>query len=198
MEDDDHDDDDDEQPHRKPIFLNQIRSDGYTVDVLLTRQNRKHTLPDLEIEDFEEAHLDQFFELWALDPGIKDIFQATNGDAQYRRFSTKEWRAKCGITRRLRHQQRDKTNNGITAVECSMPTMKTASTSTFIKAAKYVLTHLRKLTEFYGQNHIPQGRLLNYSGRQKLDHEMVQIFIDGGKKYTAKQTAKPPSSIHPK
>ncbi|KAI8331747.1 hypothetical protein BC941DRAFT_474786 [Chlamydoabsidia padenii] len=73
---------------RLPIFTNSISTDGYTVDVRFTRQTTKSTLPDLDMNDFNRNHLHQqhfnnHFRLWAVDPGIKDIYCATDGQSEY-------------------------------------------------------------------------------------------------------------------
>ncbi|ORZ12380.1 hypothetical protein BCR42DRAFT_468136 [Absidia repens] len=52
----------------------------HTVDVLLVRQKHHSELPDLSMGDFTSNDLDQHFQLWGdVDPGMKDIFTATDG-----------------------------------------------------------------------------------------------------------------------
>lgn len=187
-----------QQQHRRPIFMNHIRTDGHTVDVLLVRQKRHSELPDLSMDDFTSNELDQHFQLWGVDPGMKDIFTATDGAGQYRRFSTKEWRSKCGITRRFRFHQEEKRRQGITKIESSIPTTKTTSSTKLMTAVKYLINNLPRLTEFYSMVHWRKHRLHAYSGRQKLDQEMVNVFVDGGEKYNRKSGAQPRTSLHAK
>ncbi|ORZ12318.1 hypothetical protein BCR42DRAFT_80933 [Absidia repens] len=61
----------------------------------------------------------------------------------------------------------------------------------------YILVHLPILTGFYGHSQFTEGRLLNYSGRHKLDNEMVNIFTNSGNKYDAPQTTSVATSKHP-
>ncbi|KAI8340331.1 hypothetical protein BC941DRAFT_244793 [Chlamydoabsidia padenii] len=39
------------------------------------------------------------------------------------------------------------------------------------------------LTNFYGQMNIQGLDFLNYQGRQRMDHELVNILVNGGQKY---------------
>ncbi|KAI8342429.1 hypothetical protein BC941DRAFT_140240 [Chlamydoabsidia padenii] len=117
---------DDAPEQRRLIFINSISTDGFTVNVPFNRRAKKVSLPDLDMDDFKEdlinhQHLNDDFRLWAVDPGIKDIYCATDGQSEYRTISTKEWRAKCGITRRLSNQLCRKHDNGILQIESDMP-----------------------------------------------------------------------------
>jgi hypothetical protein len=172
-----------------------VLTDGFAVNVLFTRPTSSTTLPDLELDDIARPHVADHFDLWGVDPGIKDIFMATDGARQYRRFSAAEYRSKTGETRRSSERSQVHQRSNISAIESAIPTTKTSSSSSFIVAARYIFENLTALMDFYGTAMWPQHRLQDYSGRQKLQHEIVEIFLNGGKKYKP-GTAQHPTSHH--
>lgn len=180
---------------RRPLFNNMVLTDGFTVNILLTRATSSTKLPDLELEDIAKPHVAQYFDLWGADPGLKDIFVATDGQQQYRKFSAAEYRCKTGQTRRKAARDRLQRQANITTIESAIPTTKTSSSSSFIAAVRYILENLSPLLALYGDVMWAQHRLWNYSGAQKLDHEMVQIFLNGGRKYDP-STAPHPTMQH--
>jgi hypothetical protein len=198
IDNDDGDANDDNQPPRKPIFTNHIRTDGFTVDVLICRQKHESSLPDLDMDDITEDEVERYFDVWGIDPGLKDIFTATDGHGEYRSFSTKEWRSKCGITRRFTKNQKRKQESNIMEIESRLPTTKTTSTTKFITAALYIMSNLPVLARFYLHRRWQENRLLNYSGRRRLDKEIVDIFLNGGKKYNTRSNHRQRTSMHPK
>ncbi|SAM00113.1 hypothetical protein [Absidia glauca] len=190
-------DSDDRTPgaRRRPIFSNMVLTDGFAVNVLFTRPTSSTTLPDLELDDIARPHVADHFDLWGVDPGIKDIFMATDGASQYRKFSAAEYRCKTGQTRRKAECDRLHRQANITTIESAIPTTKTSSSSSFIAAVRYILENLSPLLALYGDVIWAQQRLWNYSGAQKLDHEMAQIFLNGGRKYDP-STAPHPTMQH--
>ncbi|SAM09645.1 hypothetical protein [Absidia glauca] len=143
-----------------------------------------------ELDDIARPHAANDFGLWGVDPGIKEIFVAIDGAHQYRLFSATEYRPKTGQTRTSSEQHQAHRRSNIWAIESAIPTTKISSSS-IIVAARYILENLLALVDFHGAAIWPQHRLQTYTGRQKLDHEMVQIFLNGGMKY------KPVTAQHP-
>ncbi|CAO3637548.1 unnamed protein product [Cunninghamella blakesleeana] len=74
----DNDDDDDNQRRRKPIFTNLIRTDGYGIDFIFSKQAHHNPLPKLDIEDFTLDEVNKYFHLVGADPGHIDIYNATD------------------------------------------------------------------------------------------------------------------------
>lgn len=175
-------DQEDEPGPMLPIFDNRISTDGYSVHLSMTKHSGGVPLPDLTLDDFDPNLVEDNFRLWGIDPGIKDIFTATDGTHQYLSFSTAEWRAKGGIQRRFDQQQRRLTPD-IINIQSNAPTTKTAFVSNYLTAIKYKLDHLPAMVNHYGQGLWGEDRLLNYSANRRLDAEMVEIFLHGGKKY---------------
>jgi hypothetical protein len=130
--DNDNSDDNFERPYMKPIFTALIRTNGHAVDIILTRQLSTIMLPDLELEDFKDAEVNGLFEVWELDPRMKDIYTATNRDDIQLRIAQQMWNHPATSTTTA--------NDRITEIESNIPTTKTVSSTTFI--ALYTLAHL--------------------------------------------------------
>ncbi|KAI8329660.1 hypothetical protein BC941DRAFT_195303 [Chlamydoabsidia padenii] len=153
-----------------------IRTDGFAIDVMITKKASGTLPPDLELLDFQSSreYYARHFRLWGIDPGIKDIFSATDGRDQSFRFSTKERRFKCGTTRRQREQLRCLPAN-INNIQTNIPSTKTSSSIRYMIAARYILTNLNPLVEYYGNVDWSTERMMVYCALQKLDNEMINI-----------------------
>lgn len=75
-----------------------------------------------------------------------------------------------------------KQENGISKLESSFGTPKTANLATLSTFLTKLLPNVKKLIPFYGNEHAGL-RCLNYRGRQKADEYLASILIDGGYKY---------------
>ncbi|SAL98421.1 hypothetical protein [Absidia glauca] len=192
---DQYDDEEGAAGRKMPIFNNLVSTDGHTVNVSLVRPTAGPPLPDLELEDFTPELVNNHFRLWGIDPGMTHIFTATDGSSQYLKYSSAEWRAKSGFTRRLT-AQRQRMTTQITDIQSRLPTTKTASVSTYATAVTSIMAHLNTLVSFYADVSWSNDRLLNYSGRRRLDEEVVKIFVDGGKKYAHNTASAPSTSSH--
>ncbi|CAO3639451.1 unnamed protein product [Cunninghamella blakesleeana] len=103
--------------------------------------------------------------------------------AQLRKISNAEWHHGTGSTRHVRKQREKKRQEGITNIETAISTTKTAYTSKYIQSKVYLFNHLETITNHYNSSYT-SDRFLNYRGSQKMQEEIVDFFIKGGKKYT--------------
>lgn len=71
----------------------------------------------------------------------------------------------------------------IQALEAAIHTNRTTTIDGIQRYINTALNSFDELKQFYDQHEIQGLKFLNYQGRQRLDAEMVNIFIDGGKKY---------------
>ncbi|KAI8093793.1 uncharacterized protein BX664DRAFT_348977 [Halteromyces radiatus] len=110
------------------------------------------------------SRYDHTFTVCGVDPGIKDVFCATDGNGDFRSFSSAEFYSRSGATMRMKQTRTKKQQStpNIIDIETAIPTPKISS--------------------FYGDNHFRKCRLLNYGGKQRTGAEMKHIFINGGKK----------------
>ncbi|CAO3620873.1 unnamed protein product [Cunninghamella blakesleeana] len=97
----DNDDNDDNQRRRKPIFTNLIRTDGFGIDFIFSKQAHHNSLPRLDIEDFTLEEVNKYFHLVGADPGHIDIYNATDGQELFK-YSSAEYYSKSGTTK-IRH-----------------------------------------------------------------------------------------------
>ncbi|ORX61742.1 hypothetical protein DM01DRAFT_1332325 [Hesseltinella vesiculosa] len=147
------------------IFLNQLYTDGYSVCVPFKKMSGASSGQPLRLTDISPQ-----MEVWGIDPGVTDIFVASNSSDpraylspadlpdepllatlpnprhQIRRFSSAEYYVKAGYRKTVANIKAWKQQHGITEIESS-----------------------------FGS---PKQR-----GAQLVNHELVKIFVDGGRKY---------------
>lgn len=145
-------------------------------------------------------------ELWGVDPGVTEVFVASNSSDprvyiddsemreemilaspeqqqhQVRKFSSAEFYTLAGYRTTNRKIMEWKKQSGIDVIESRIASAKTSTTQGINEHIRTKLAVLDQLLLFYGQD-FQQLRFLNYHGQQKATTEMVNIFIDGGMKY---------------
>jgi hypothetical protein len=164
-------------------------TDGYAIDFLFARKKPpgEHIRNvELSLGDFNSTEIEQSFQPVAVDPGRNQVFTAaygtSNGRHEMRRFSRKEYYTMIGSTRRNAELQKEKRETGLERIETNMPTPKTTSIQQYNLYTGYLLLHLETILSF-NNYHRGKMRFQNYQGRQRAREEMVNIFVDGGKKY---------------
>ncbi|KAI8369649.1 uncharacterized protein BYT42DRAFT_117534 [Radiomyces spectabilis] len=144
-----------EVPNR-PLFAGSIRTDGYGVDCIFTRR-KLESLPQLAIEDFTTAELDRTFHLWGVDPGITEIFVASDGHGQQthqiRRCSTAEFYHNSGVkksaAKMLAMKQQTVTDGRTIAdIERDLPSRKSSHKANIIRYAQELSQDLDSMLNF--------------------------------------------------
>lgn len=170
------------------VYLNTVKIDDVAIDFTCMRSttNAEKKLADLELEDFSRDEIENGYHLWAVDLGVTQPFVAVdgheNGPHQVRQMSAKEYRHLAGYDLSNARLAAWKNANNIPSIEGEIPTAKTSNKSTYLQHARYLLASLDTLLEFYGKQ-VAELRFLNYSGRQRADNEVEQVFVTGGQKY---------------
>ncbi|ORX48606.1 hypothetical protein DM01DRAFT_1376804 [Hesseltinella vesiculosa] len=149
------------------IFLNQLYTDGYFVCVPFKKMSGASSGQPLRLTDISPVAMQQM-EVWGIDPGVTDIFS--------------EYYVKAGYRKTVANIKAWKQQHGITEIESSVGSPKTTVRQNITAYITEKLHHLDRLLLFYGQD-IQQLRFLNYRGAQLVNHELVKIFVDGGRKY---------------
>ncbi|KAG0165284.1 hypothetical protein DFQ30_008651 [Apophysomyces sp. BC1015] len=193
------------------IFSGYLVTDGYATSVPFQKPltNNTEQLPELLPEDFKEWEF-KYLNIWGADPGVSSIYVASNGsdndvyhgrpdalDEDYdrtrlltriydeheiRRFSTVEYYTKAGYKKTMQKINMAKT----TAIQTLENGIKTNRTTDLNKIQQYidsVLVAFTQVTDFYARPEIQSLTFLNYQGRQRMDNELINIFVNGGKKY---------------
>ncbi|KAI8887428.1 hypothetical protein K501DRAFT_175754, partial [Backusella circina FSU 941] len=118
--------------------------------------------------------------------GRKNVFTATIGhdcsEHEVRQCRNKEKICYTGSQRRVKHVDKLKERIGIKKFETNIPSPKTDASEELIKYVEYALTLIDSLFGFYSEKSVP-FRFYDYQGRQRCNDEIVNIFIDGEKKY---------------
>lgn len=180
---------------RKVAFSNVIRTDGFAADVILTKKiNTVHDeyfdyLDDIDISLLGEViSSDEVkdMSLCGVDPNRGQVFAASFGEGenshQLRRCSTKEYYTYTGSLRHVKRERKRMNNENMEDIFLNIPTAKTAIASTYLQYVVYILLHLNKILSFNGFS-TATSRFHLYQGVQRAREEMVNILVNGGKKY---------------
>ncbi|KAG2203207.1 hypothetical protein INT46_008991 [Mucor plumbeus] len=183
------------------LLSNTIKSDGFTVDFLF--EKRRATAPkevkkdienhDLVLEDFEYEEVERIYQPVFIDPGRKAVYTAVIGldtsNHQIRQCSTKEYYNITGSTKYSSRLQKLKDSKGLTSIETNIPTQKTCSSILYDRFIQYIIIHKDKLFAFYGKD-TAKDRFFLYQGRQRAPEIMVNMLLNGDKKYNKKKRNK--------
>ncbi|KAI8082320.1 hypothetical protein BDF21DRAFT_361394 [Thamnidium elegans] len=188
------------------MFTNMVRTDGYGIDFILAGPERQsNKLPNLDVNDFTPEGINERFHLWGVDPGQINIFTASDGHDtdphQLRKYPTAEYYTRAGLKKTNLHILNYKNADlQFQEAEQRITTHKTANLERFLEYVHSVLNNLDILLQFY-DHRFTALRFLNYIGRQRADAEMVNIFVNGSKKYLRrefKQTGRDEKRGNPK
>jgi hypothetical protein len=169
------------------MFANIIRTDGYTVDFIFCRRKTKFpTTFELKLEHFTKEGVDKHYKPIYLDSGRKYVFTGVTGsdllNNEVRRCSSKEYYTMTGSRRDQPKLEKEKIDSGMKKIETDIPTAKTASKAQYEKHIRYMLSNLLEIFKFYGPNKA-EGRFRRFQGCKRAREEMLNIIINGGKKY---------------
>ncbi|ORX42428.1 hypothetical protein DM01DRAFT_1379053 [Hesseltinella vesiculosa] len=135
----------------------------------------------LRLTDISPVAMQQM-DVWADLPDEPLLATPPNPRHQIRRFSSAEYYVKAGYRKTVAIIKAWKQQHDITEIESSFGSPKTSVRQNITAYITEKLRHLDRLLLFYGQD-IQQLRFLNYRGAQLVNHELVEIFVDGGRKY---------------
>ena len=165
------------------MFLNSIYTDGITCRVSFARNNPRREDREtvtLNVGDFSQREISQYFRPCTLDPGRRDAFVAYYGNNEVRTLSTTEYYSGSGSPNRSRKEIALKAEQGIQALETNIPTPKTSNINQYIDHLLYIMLHLPRFFGFYNFR-TAQINWNNYRGRQCALEEACNILLNGGK-----------------
>ncbi|CEG76552.1 hypothetical protein RMATCC62417_11437 [Rhizopus microsporus] len=180
----------------KTAFANLIRSDGFAANVALykgasnnedvTEQSSDSTFDIQLLSDVLKPGDVDNFSLCGLDPGRQHAFTASYNEGenphQIRRVSTAEYYNYTGSIHHQRKEQKRMEKKGMKNVLLNIPSIKTTSLMQYHMYMTYIMANIQKILDFYGYE-TAEGRFHCYQGVQRAIEEMVNILINGGKKY---------------
>ncbi|KAL1931690.1 hypothetical protein VTP01DRAFT_9833 [Rhizomucor pusillus] len=141
---------------------------------------------NLQLSDFKEE-IENYFMPCALDPGRRDIFQAAYGaqntEHEIRRTSTREYYQWAGSPKRIENLKKTRKRNGIEEIESKFPSAKNADITRYSEYVRYLFLHLETLFTFYCFHNDAERRFRAYQGKQRAQEELVNVIVNGGKKY---------------
>ncbi|KAI9269769.1 hypothetical protein EDC94DRAFT_381243 [Helicostylum pulchrum] len=104
------------------------------------------------------------FDVFGLDPGRVQVFQATFDDL--RRISTKEYYNLTGSVAYSRKELKEREKKNMTEIFLRIPTSKTSRISVYFNYVAYILRNLESILRYNGFNKAKDNLLL-YRGKQK-------------------------------
>ncbi|CEP16731.1 hypothetical protein [Parasitella parasitica] len=134
---------------KKVAFSNLIRSDGFTVDVVLMKSNEVETNisyeQDINVSDLAKVLTNDDLNdttICSVDPNRGQVFAAAYGEGenphQIRRCSTKEYYTMTGSKRHIKQETKRMSEEGINDILLGIPTTKTASLSNYLLYVTYM------------------------------------------------------------
>ncbi|KAI9478562.1 MAG: hypothetical protein EXX96DRAFT_450598, partial [Benjaminiella poitrasii] len=156
-----------------------IHTDGYGISFIFVRKKKTfEARAVLDIQDFETTEVNKHFIPITVDPGKNQIFTAVIGSDtkshQIRTCSKEE--------RRNKYLKALKERKSIKPIEAAIPSPKVSNKANYVVYATYMLTNLQMLLDFHGYKSA-QFNFNSYQGKQRVDSEVTNILLDGGKKY---------------
>lgn len=176
-----------------------IRSDGFAVDFVFNKRKQEPVIENhgLALQDFQYQEVMDLYRPTFIDPGRKSVFTAVVGlgdKHQVRKCSTAEYYHLTGSTQYQKKLQRRKDEAGITLIESNTPTAKTVISAAYNIYTVYALNNKDDLFRFYGFQGA-KDRFHLYQGRQKAPQIMVNMLVNGSKKYDRRQRKKKKKGI---
>ena len=158
-------------------FAGEILTDGKAVSVVMHRPTR---IDDAEPRELRACDFDQ---VWGLDPGMRDMFVATNDRGELHRCSSAEFYNDASYTESNRKQRvwRDK-DPVIAAVERNMPTKKTADMAALEAYITYSTRHTALMTRFYGAQRFKNLKFRRYCASKRKLQQLVASLSHRGKR----------------
>lgn len=141
----------------------------------------------LVLEGFSEEEIKQHFNVCAVNPGRRDLFNTfysieENSSIcedvyEIRKLSDKEYYHTLGSPRWLHKLNQRKSFEQIVIIETNIPSAKTAGILVCKQHVQCLMDNMNRLFDFY-RNGI--DRLLNFIGKQRTLYSVVNDIIDGG------------------
>ncbi|ORY91372.1 hypothetical protein BCR43DRAFT_518717 [Syncephalastrum racemosum] len=183
-----------DDPAPAVMFTGHIQTDGHGVDFILARQRREGE----HVKDVTELAVDEAwqnkYEIWGVDPGVTEVFVASNdhneAPHQIRKMSAAEFYSIAGYKKSSKKMLEAK-QGGIIQAETwlSQFRYKTSDPNVLMQYLQQLFELLPQLTGFY-REYGPKLRFNNYAGRQRAEAEVLNIFVNGGRKYCTERLQK--------
>lgn len=184
----------DSAKNKKVAFSNFIRTDGFTADVVLIKSSGNKINDDYYEQDYDVTLLGEVttkeevdeMTLCGIDPNRGQVFAASYGygeeSHQVRSCSTREYYTYTGSIRHQRKEQQRMEDSGMDDILLNIPTAKTAFISRYLQFVVYILLNITAILNFNNTSTAAR-RFHLYQGVQRAREEMVNILVNGGKKY---------------
>ena len=149
-------------------FAGEIVTDGKAVSIILRKPRSETT-----VNDDRELELQDFDEIWGLDPGRCQLFVASNEQGEIKKFSTKQFYHEAGFKASCKKIETWQNNDEqVKEAISKMPCTKTTSVDRFKLYIEYLLPHLDMLLNF----HIKKGyRDLKFTEEKRSFVKCVKI-----------------------
>ena len=157
-------------------FAHCIMTDGKAVSIVMKRPKSLKTIE-------KELRPDDFDLVWGLDPGVRDVFRATNSEGATAKCSTGEFYSDAKYNRSRRKLEKWKLMEPrISAIETWIPGGKTTKIDRLETHIEYVADVEDILTEFYGRQRVRNLKFSRYCACKKKLHKLCKSLSQYGKR----------------
>ena len=174
----------------KKKFVGVMRTDGVDLEFICERPRVKAG-PELTPSDVEAKINLSNATIWGVDPGLTDIFFASDDHEipnrhRIRKTSTAEYYQLAGFKKsRLSRAKIDKDRMDERRILSQSPSLKTSSFDNYTASVKYILRNYGQLTSYYDNQFIfTKLKFRNYINKQKALTEISKRLLSGSRKYS--------------
>ena len=138
-------------------------------------KNLKTVEKDLQLEDFDLV--------WGLDPGVRDVFRATNSQGATAKCSSGEFHSDAKYENSRQKLDQWKTREPrILAIETRIPGGKTVKIERLTTHIEYLADVEDTLTEFYSRQRVRNFKFSRYCACKKKLHKLCKSLSEYGKR----------------
>jgi hypothetical protein len=175
-----------EESDEKKGFTGVIRCDGVALEFICDRPTSSRTEPPIPTDIAKETELDNAI-VWGVDPGVRDVFVASDGDElarhRIRKTSTSEYYQMAGFnSAKIKRSKYDRSHRDARNVVAQTPSTKTTDRDQFNAALQYIFRNFDALRDYYTDVQ-RKLKFQNYRQRQKAMNEMCKRLFSGNSKY---------------
>ena len=160
-------------------FNNEVITDGKSVSIVLKK-------PKIVLSKKEKKiNLNDYPEMWGLDPGRREVFVASNAEKEVKRMSTKQFyhNAKYKASNKKIQHWHDSDEGIAKAIE-DMPTKKTTYVANMKSYAVYLFYRIDMLLKFHMQKGFRDLKFRRHVLKQKQLHMICKDLTDKHGKQT--------------
>jgi hypothetical protein len=161
-------------------FNNIVLTDGKAVSIVLRRQRTvQDRLEEAKPRDIALLNANDYDTVWGLDPGMRDMFVATDTYGVVASCSSSEFYEDAKYRYRTRTTKKwTAANAAVTEIVRSFPRKKTSDVDVLLAYVDYTTRHMATLFAFYGAKRIKNLKFKCYCAAKKKLHALCKRLTE--------------------